>query len=384
MSKRLNFKIIGSGPTGIFLSIVLSKLNVNIFLTDYLTRDKLIDKDKTYAITHSTRKILTKFSIWEKLNPYLFGFDTLSISDSFISTSTTLNIADLDKDISIENNIGWVIKHSDLMKVFFNEIDNHDNIFFKSSQELLQEKISFDYQFIATGANSINKRIFNILHFRKIYNQSCLAFKILLRGNAERRAYEIFRKEGPLALLPLDKNMYQIIWTSSTAKAIERLNSDKNFLLDNLSAILPSQFKLDQIVGDVSIFPVSLTFNSPIFCFKKYIFVGDSYHTFHPVGGQGLNTCLRDVNTIFDILNKNSFYHSKLLKLLAIKYYFIRFLDICSIIAITDSLITIFANRNIFLLPLRRFLFLLLNRFHLIRKIVLNQMTKSLIYETIK
>ena len=134
--------------------------------------------------------------------------------------------------------------------------------------------------------------------------------------------------------------MYQIIWTSSNAKAIERLNSDKNFLLDNLSAILPSQFKLDQIVGDVSIFPVSLTFNSPIFCLNKYIFVGDSYHTFHPVGGQGLNTCLRDVNAIFDILNKNSFYDSKFLKLLAIKYYFIRFLDICSIIAITCLLYT--------------------------------------------
>ena len=119
MKNRLNFKIAGSGPTGLLLSIALSKFNCNIFLTDLLTRNRLIDKDKTYAITHSTRKILSKFKLWKKLEPYLFGFDTLSISDSETSVRTNLTISDLDDDISSVKNIGWVIKHSDLMDVFF-------------------------------------------------------------------------------------------------------------------------------------------------------------------------------------------------------------------------------------------------------------------------
>ena len=148
MNNKLNFKIIGSGPTGLLLAIALSKFDLNIFLTDILPREKLIEKDKTYAITHSTRVILTKFSIWEKIKPYLFGFDTLSIQDSETSCSTSLNIYDLDDDIRSENNIGWVVKHSDLMNVFFNEIDRSNNIFFKSVQEFSKNKISFDYLFI--------------------------------------------------------------------------------------------------------------------------------------------------------------------------------------------------------------------------------------------
>ena len=132
------------------------------------------------------------------------------------------------------------------------------------------------------------------------YNQSCLTFEVLVRGNVPRRAYEIFRKEGPLALLPLDKNKYQIIWTATTSKSMDRLNSSKSFLLDNMSTILPEYFKLDQINSEINIFPVSLSLCLPIFNFKKVIFVGDSFHTFHPVGGQGLNTCWRDVNTIYD------------------------------------------------------------------------------------
>lgn len=384
MKNRFNFKIVGSGPTGLLLSIVLSKFNCNIFLTDLLVRDRLIDKDKTYAITHSTRKILSKFRLWEKLEPYLFGFDTLSISDSVTSATTKLTTFDLDDDISSAENIGWVLKHSDLMNVFFREIDNYDNIFFMTPQKLLNKKIIFDYQFFATGANSLEKKLLDFIDIRKSYHQSCLTFKVSLRGNCEKCAYEIFRKEGPLALLPLEKNIYQVIWTSSTLKSIERLNSDKNFLIDNLSTILPNEFKFDQIIGEFNIFPVSLSLNLPVLNFKKFIFLGDAFHTFHPVGGQGLNSCWRDVNTVFDLFNKKNSITKRHLFLFKFKFFSSRILDIIFTIFITDSLISIFANRNIFLFPIRKFSFLLLNNFLFIRKLVLNQMTKSLIYSRIK
>ena len=58
------------------------------------------------------------------------------------------------------------------------------------------------------------------------------------------------------------------------SKSIERLNSDKNFLLDNLSTILPDEFKLDQIIGEFNIFPVSLSLNLPILNLKQLVFVG--------------------------------------------------------------------------------------------------------------
>jgi len=167
MKDRFNFKIIGSGPTGLLLSIALSKFDCNIILTDLLTKDRLINKDKTYAITHSTKKILSKFKLWEKLEPYLFGFDSLSISDSVTSKITNLSISDLDDDISSAENIGWVIKHSDLMNTFFQEIDNYENIFFISPQKLIGKKILFDYHFFSTGANSLDKKLLDFVDIKK-------------------------------------------------------------------------------------------------------------------------------------------------------------------------------------------------------------------------
>ena len=384
MNKNFNFKIVGSGPTGLLLAITLSKLNFNIYLTDLLSREKLINKDKTYAITHSTRKILSKFNLWDKLNSHLFKFDSLSISDSVISDFTILNTSDLDNDISSLETIGWVVKHTDLMNVFFDEIDKINNIFFKTSLDLAYEDINFDYNFISTGANSNFKKNKNYIDFKKSYNQSCLTFEVLVRGNVHRRAYEIFRKEGPLALLPLDTNRYQVIWTASTSKSIDRLNSSKTFLLDNLSTILPENFKLDQINSEINIFPVSLSLSLPILNSKNVVFVGDSFHTFHPVGGQGLNTCWRDVNVIYDIFARDLSTSSKSLNIFKYKYYFRRSLDITSTIVITDSLIKLFANNNLILIPLRKISFLLLNKFLFVRRIILNHMTKSIIYSYIK
>ena len=383
MRNRLNFKIVGAGPTGTLLAIALSKLDLNIYLVDLLKREKLIAKDKTYAITHSTRKILVKFEIWEYLKPYLFGYDTLSISDSVISRSSILTIDDLDEDIRDVNKIGWVIKHSDLMNIFFQEIDKQANIYFSSNKKLLEEKIFFDYTFISNGNNPTQKEFFNFLDIRKKYNQSCLSFKVLIRGNSEKRAYGIFRNEGPLALLPLDNNLYQVIWTSNLAKSLDRLNADRNFLMDNLSTILPDHFKIDQIIGEVNAFPISLSLKLPKFNFNKLIFVGDSFHTFHPVGGLGLNTCWRDVDSIFDILNKYSHLNKINLKIFKFKYYFTRSTDIFITIAFTDFLNTIFANKNPLLIPLKITAFMLLNKFLFIRKIVLNQMTKSIIFSNI-
>ena len=384
MNNELNFNIVGSGPTGLFLAIALSKLNFNIYLTDLLTREKLINKDKTYAVTHSTRKILSKFNLWDKINSYLYKFDSLSISDSITSDFTILTTSDLDKDISSTDTIGWVVKHSDLINVFFDEIDKKDNIFFKSSLDLSYEDINFDYKFISTGSNSNYQKNKNIIDFKKSYNQSCLTFEVLVRGNVHRRAYEIFRKEGPLALLPLDTNRYQIIWTASSSKSIDRLNSSKSFLLDNLSTIVPENFKLDQINSEINIFPVSLSLRLPIFNLRNAVFVGDSFHSFHPVGGQGLNTCWRDVNVIYDIFNREVSINNKALILFKYKYYLRRSLDIVSTIVITDFLIKLFANNNHFLIPLRKIAFQLLNKFVAMRRIILNHMTKSLIFSSIK
>ena len=379
--KKYKFKITGSGPTGLILALSFSKMNADIFIYDLLDKDKLIDRDKTYAITHSSRIILEEFDIWHKLEEKLSSFDSLSITDTFTSSSAVFNLSDLDKDIRGIKKIGWVLKHSDLTEILFRELENFKNIHFNSYENTTNN--SFDFEFIAYGANHVSRKKKYRFIFNHLYGQSCLTFKALIRGLDQERAYEIFRKEGPLALLPLNKDIYQVIWTDSNQRSIDKLNTKKSLLLDNLSTILPSQTHVDQIIGDLNIFPVSLSLNFNNFKVDKSLYLGDAFHTFHPVGGQGLNACWRDVYQIYRFfnnrkINKFSFYYLKL------NFIFKRFLDIFSLIIVTDSLIRLFANNNILFFPLRKISFFILNKFKFVRKIILNYMTKSLIYFDLK
>ena len=383
MDNGLKVKITGAGPSGILLAITLARLNSKILLYDLLSKETLLIKDKTYAITHSTRKILERFDLWEPLSSYIYAFNSLSISDTLIGDEVIFSLSDLDDDIKSFQDIGWVIKHTDLIKVFFDELSKYKNVSFVHLANQTSYPDNFDFEFVADGANSNYKRLNQVSFFKSSYNQACLTFKVFLRGNIEKRAYEVFRKEGPLALLPLGKNIYQIIWTSSNSKAKDRLNSSKSFLLDNLSTILPSDFKLDQIIGDINLFPISLSFNYPDFTFKKLIFVGDALHTFHPVGGQGLNACWRDVNEIYNLFSLRNYTKRNKFIYIKFKYYLLRFTDIFALVVVTDSLIKIFANNNIFLKPFRKIAFFLLSKNAFFRKLIINYMTKSLVFKTL-
>ena len=383
MDKGLKVKITGAGPSGILLAITLARLNIRILLYDLLPKETLLIKDKTYAITHSSRKILERFELWKPLSLYVYGFNSLSISDTLIGNEAIFSLSDLDAEIQSCKNIGWVIKHTDLMKVFFDELSKYKNVSFVHLTNQTLYPSDFDFEFIADGANSSYRRLNQVSYFKSSYNQACLTFKVFLRGNIEKRAYEVFRKEGPLALLPLGKNIYQIIWTSSNTKAKDRLNSSKSFLLDNLASILPSNFKLDQIIGEVNLFPISLSFNYPDFTFKKLIFLGDALHTFHPVGGQGLNACWRDVNEIYNLFSLRKNTRGNKFIYIKFKYYLLRFTDIFALVVVTDSLIKIFANNNIIFKPFRKFAFFLLNKKAFFRKLIINHMTKSLVFKSL-
>ena len=52
--------------------------------------------------------------------------------------------------------------------------------------------------------------------------------------------------------------------------------------------------------------PIKFLVNYSFFS-GKYIFIGESAHVLHPVGGQGLNLCWRDVDCLTKIISKPLF-----------------------------------------------------------------------------
>ena len=375
MAKQ-NIKILGSGPTGSLLALNLASEDCHITLIEPLDEKELLSKDKGYAITQSSRRIFEKFGLWQLIEKSAYGFTTLSIMDQEISSSVIVRSNDLKKINNNQINLGWVIDHKDFMQILIDSI-NSNRYINKFKVDSTDDK-TFDFVLAADGRDSLSRKKWNIRYLKRFYKQRCISFKAILEGAPPKRAYEIFRHEGPLALLPLKDSTYQIIWFSSITDTKLKLSLSDNELLDRLTSILPDKIVAEEVVGEISNYSVAKAFALPKLTNIRKLIIGDSAHSFHPVGGQGLNSCIRDVYELGEILNNLETKSNLYRKFINLNFFLKRLIDIISLILFTDFLIKLFSNQIKFTYPLRNLIFYLLRKMKFIRSNVFSLMTDSI------
>jgi 2-octaprenyl-6-methoxyphenol hydroxylase len=114
-------------------------------------------------------------------------------------------------------------------------------------------------------------------------------------------AYERFWPSGPMGVLPLPGNRFQVVWTSphKEAKALSELD-EKLFLqeLEHRTAGILGRLELE---GSRYVFPVQLM-QSDRYTQPRLALVGDAAHCCHPVAGQGMNLGIRDAAALAQVL----------------------------------------------------------------------------------
>ena len=308
INKTKHVKIIGSGITGSLLALALSNKGFNVSIFDIKSPNELLKRDRIYALNHSSRKLLQEIGLWKDLIPSLTPFETLSISDQSISKSLIIRSNDLISINSKYKAIGWTIDNKIFMSYLIEKLTNSSNIKtnYKNSSDV--DNQIYDYIFAADGIFSKSRNKLQISSYRHQYQQACITFKALLRVPYPDRAYEIFRNDGPLALLPMGLNKYQLILTApiDKCKRLEKLPYSE--FLDLIATYLPAEIEVDALITEPQTFPLTLLMSSKLINKGIYL-VGETSHSVHPVAGQGLNLCLRDISDLLTLITldcKNS------------------------------------------------------------------------------
>ena len=370
----MNIAIVGSGLTGSLAAISLANAGCRVDLYERLSDDELVNRDRTYAITHSSRKILLSLGIWSHLQSHLVPFQYLNVIDYELNKKVQFLVNDLDIHNQKYSAVGWIAEHKKLMLSILEFISKIDNIN-KIPTSVIPNTNNYDLIVAADGSNSAIKKKLKTPSFNLNYDQICITARVLLRGAKSNEAFEILNSEGPFAVLPLGGDLFQIICSQSKAKGALNKSLSKSLFLDYISTILPYGIEPDTIIDEPSYFPINFVFNYSFFS-GKYIYVGESAHKVHPVGGQGLNLCWRDVKCLSDIVSIPFFKTNY--AIIPFFYSISRFLDVFVISILTDSLVRYSrSNVNIFFIA-RKLIFLLLRKSSFIRKQVLNLMTNGL------
>tara|TARA_Y100001968_G_scaffold333524_1_gene396902 strand:- start:3680 stop:4831 length:1152 start_codon:yes stop_codon:yes gene_type:complete len=372
MRKNEKIKILGAGPTGSLAALALAGLGFDVVIYDTKTSSEIQKRSRAYALTYSSRKLLIDIGIWENALLLMSPFKSVYIKDLYINKSFTFNSEDLPIFYR-DNPVGWIVEHEKLMQFLHNNLSLSSRIITRFHTETDLSLKDFKYLIAADGPNSSTRDLLGISNFTYNYREACLTFKALIRGASANTAYEFFTPEGPLALLPINRDLYQIVWSSQYSICKKRELLSTSAFLDRLASVLPKYIQPDVLINK------PMTFGSKISLSWKYyrnriLLIGESSHKYHPVGGQGLNICWRDVDELRTYFKKyldSGLDDKNLLR----SYTKSRTLDLYSMGVVTHLLISIFSNRNIMLLPFKNIIFYLLNKSLFLRRTVLRIMT---------
>ncbi len=340
MNKKFKIKIIGDCPRSLILTLALLRLDFKIYFYDLASVSKLNKSDDIYTFTNKTIKILKDFHIWQKLEEYVYEFNSISLRQNEIANEFVYRIKNSKND-NYETNIGWSIKYSTFKKILINEFMSNDNFYLKSYNQKNIDSLKYDFEFKFDLFDYSKNNFFN---YSTIYknNKQALVFNVFLRGNIDKRLYEIYTSEGLILLKPYSENIYQIYWSDNFIKSKKRLFSSKSLILDNLTTLLPEDLKVDQIIDDIKYFKVSY----PPFPYsisnkgiQIYENMEDSYFTSH------INDKI--VSLFFEKLFEISKLNLNNIKRINIPFTFILNLFI----------LRLFVSQNVYLSKLRKFIF---------------------------
>ena len=95
----MNIAIIGSGLTGSIAAISLAEAGSRVDLYERLSDEELINRDRAYALTHSSRKILEKIGLWSRIVCDLVPFQHLNLIDYQLNKKVKFLVSDLTIDL---------------------------------------------------------------------------------------------------------------------------------------------------------------------------------------------------------------------------------------------------------------------------------------------
>ncbi len=355
-----------------------------VSLHDPLAADALCARDRAYALTQSSRRLLQHLDLWGEIEPGLSPFRLLHLRDLGAAAGLDFTPADLPDPTAraAVAPLGWIARHRLLMQVLLSRLQRHPAVSLQlggdagsSLDPLFAGPAQPELILAADGPGSPTREAAGIGRWRLPYRQACLTVQVELRGAEGGQAWELLRPEGPFAVLPLAERQAQLVWSAPASRCRQRQDLDDCALLELLAAVLPAGLEPDGLLDRPRSFPVALELARRLQR-GRTLLVGESAHRCHPVGGQGLNLCWRDVAELHRLAVRVRQGRLPLLRLGPL-YARRRWPDLLLTLAATDLMVRLFSNRLPLLLPLRALALALLARVQGLRRFSLRLMSEG-------
>jgi 2-octaprenyl-6-methoxyphenol hydroxylase len=302
--ENVDILIIGAGPVGLTLHLALAAGGQKSLLLDRRPLVAQQDDPRALALSHGARQLLEQINSWpcRAATP----IETIHVSQKDGFGRTLIDRADYALPA-----LGYVVRYRDLAGALTANL---------APDALLAETEILD---IAPGDAGVTVALRHAGQLRTIrskvlvhaegtpgddpavsvsdYHQHAVICEVTPTPGHNRRAWERFTPDGPLALLPLGDE-YSIVFTLPPAKADAVMALDDDAFIAALQQQFGSRLHFAN-PGKRSRFPLALRLRDTL-AKGNEVWIGNTAQTLHPVSGQGFNLGIRDAWQLSEILLK--------------------------------------------------------------------------------
>jgi len=167
-------------------------------------------------------------------------------------------------------------------------------------------------------------------------------------------AFQWFRADGILALLPLPGNRVSMVWSTGEANTRDLLALDPETLAARVVEASGGAVGALRVMTPAAAFPLRLAKMSRLVT-SRVALAGDAAHNVHPLAGQGVNLGFRDARVLAEVLAARAPRQDCGDLALLRRYERARREDIATIAFSTDALQKLFGARSVWLSGVRNF-----------------------------
>lgn len=301
--------IVGGGPVGLVLSLLLAKQGIPSTVLEARKKGAADQDTRALALSFGTRKILEKLGVWSSLSPHATAINTIHVSQKGSIGRSILHAHDYHQE-----SLGYVLSYGALCAALGAQVNLSPSIQFIDEAFVqsithhakhatvvyschgVSHQLETALAALADGGRSLEE-VAGLKRVTKEYGHDALITKVRAELPHHNIAFERFTSNGPMALLPNGEHDFSLVWTGKKALIEPLLTlSDAQFLTQ-----FHEQFG-DRVGRFLSVekrmtFPLKLSqlqeTETP-----HLVVIGNAAQTMHPVAGQGFNVGLRDAEVL--------------------------------------------------------------------------------------
>lgn len=324
--------ISGGGMVGCIAAIEAAHKGFNVLLVESGDVIKYDDSQRDLRVSTISKSNyqylkemgITNHIVKRKINP----FHKMMVWDQ--TSQAKLNFED---DITAEP-LGVLVENKNLIYACQQQIKSIDTIKLLTETKILEfkqdkrkvsltlsneEKASAKLLISCEGQNSPIREKLEITTSIHSYKQNGLVAYLKIEKASNDIAYQVFMNGGPLALLPFSSQLYSIVWSHSEKDTNELMNLDEPEFAQRISDAIGKDFGNVTLKSKRASFPLT-SHHAENYYKDRVILCGDSAHGVHPLAGQGVNLGIKDVQWLFECVQKKSLKNTAELKQQLRKY----------------------------------------------------------------